>query len=450
MLCHYATLPSTSVLILLFYLLQNTTNLNQIKGKRLIITFLKQMMKWGARKHSSASSSSSPGSSFVSHASPFSWLSMFKNMRINSDPSAAKMKHKAKPSGSPQYFCETGDTCCVKDDGDLCRQPLDEESGDDKKNEDIDESDFPFSSCLGGRRDAKKHGKKATLKLKARDIGQAEERKLLNDGKPSKEMDEYNRGKEYENLRKRFERKAQEAFQEQLLTLETEIEEVEFGSSKAVEKDALQFESPRTICTPRTRAFSSSAGSRNPILGNIIEKFEKTERLSHKKMSSEKKNLKQTEDMKVKTNSKKQPHHLSREHQRRKPKQSSRVKIHSPRMVAKVEICKIKALEDMKKAKLKMKKEMEEIVEEIPGLESFAVIKSSIDPKQDFRDSMIEMIMENQIIEPEEMEDLLACYLTLNADEYHDLIIKVFRQVWFDMSQGSLSIKLNMQCCYYE
>ena len=106
----------------------------------------------------------------------------------------------------------------------------------------------------------------------------------------------------------------------------------------------------------------------------------------------------------------------------------------------------------MKKAKLKMKKEREEIVEETEtsGLESFAMIKSSLDPKQDFSDSMTEMITENRISRPEEMEDLLACYLTLNADEYHDLIIKVFRQVWSDMSQGGLGIKLNMQWSYYE
>ncbi|XP_014518690.1 transcription repressor OFP5 [Vigna radiata var. radiata] len=372
-------------------------------------------MKWVGRNHSSTSSSSV--SSFISHASPFSWFSKFKNMRINSEPSAAKMKQKAKPSSSPQYFCEIGDRrCCVKNDGDFCRQRLNE----DEKNEDIDESVIHSSSCFGGRRDVK-----GTPELKERDIGQGEERKLVDDGKVSKKMDVYNREKEYENLRKRFERKAKKAFQDQLLTLER-------GSSKAVEKDVLQLESPRTICTPRTHAFSSSAISRNPILGNVIENFEKNERLSHKKMSSERQNLKQTEETKVKTNRNKQSHQLNRERQRRKQKPSSRVKIHSPRMVSKVEICKIKALEDMKKAKLKTKKEKEEI----PVLESFAVIKSSIDPMQDFRDSMIEMIIENQIIQPEEMEDLLVCYLTLNADEYHDLIIKVFRKVWFDMSQG--------------
>ncbi|KAL2925588.1 Transcription repressor OFP5 [Bienertia sinuspersici] len=46
------------------------------------------------------------------------------------------------------------------------------------------------------------------------------------------------------------------------------------------------------------------------------------------------------------------------------------------------------------------------------GLGSFAVVKSSRDPQQDFRDSMIEMIMEKRIRQPEELEELLACFLT--------------------------------------
>ena len=115
-------------------------------------------------------------------------------------------------------------------------------------------------------------------------------------------------------------------------------------------------------------------------------------------------------------------------------------------MGSKVEVRKIKAMEEKKKAKLKMKKE-EEIVEETEeGLDSFAVVKCSLDPRKDFRDSMIEMITEKQISEPEEMEDLLACYLTLNSNEYHDLIIQVFKQVWLCMSQASSDIQSDKQC----
>ncbi|CAN4126241.1 unnamed protein product [Withania somnifera] len=67
--------------------------------------------------------------------------------------------------------------------------------------------------------------------------------------------------------------------------------------------------------------------------------------------------------------------------------------------------------------------------------ESFAVVKSSRNPQKDFRESMVEMIVENNISASKDLEELLACYLSLNSDEYHDLIIKVFKQIWFDITE---------------
>ncbi|KAL3633382.1 hypothetical protein CASFOL_000565 [Castilleja foliolosa] len=64
--------------------------------------------------------------------------------------------------------------------------------------------------------------------------------------------------------------------------------------------------------------------------------------------------------------------------------------------------------------------------------ESFAVVKTSKDPGRDFRESMVEMIVENNIRASKDLEDLLACYLSLNSYEYHGLIINVFKQIWFD------------------
>lgn len=69
--------------------------------------------------------------------------------------------------------------------------------------------------------------------------------------------------------------------------------------------------------------------------------------------------------------------------------------------------------------------------------ESFAIVKSSFDPQRDFRESMVEMIVENNIRASKDLEDLLACYLSLNSDEYHDLIINVFKQIWFDLTDIS-------------
>ncbi|KAE8658383.1 hypothetical protein F3Y22_tig00116971pilonHSYRG00329 [Hibiscus syriacus] len=55
---------------------------------------------------------------------------------------------------------------------------------------------------------------------------------------------------------------------------------------------------------------------------------------------------------------------------------------------------------------------------------SFAVVKFSSDPQRDFKESMVEMIMENNIRASKDLEDLLACYLSLNSNEYHDIIVK--------------------------
>ncbi|KAH6769345.1 ovate family protein 4 [Perilla frutescens var. frutescens] len=64
--------------------------------------------------------------------------------------------------------------------------------------------------------------------------------------------------------------------------------------------------------------------------------------------------------------------------------------------------------------------------------DSFAVVKASKDPRRDFKESMVEMIVENNIKASKDLEELLACYLSLNSDEYHDLIINVFKQIWFE------------------
>ncbi|OWM81640.1 transcription repressor OFP1-like [Punica granatum] len=66
--------------------------------------------------------------------------------------------------------------------------------------------------------------------------------------------------------------------------------------------------------------------------------------------------------------------------------------------------------------------------------DSFAIMKSSFDPQRDFRESMVEMIVEHNIKASKDLEELLACYLSLNSDEYHELIIEVFKQIWLDLT----------------
>ncbi|KAJ4971917.1 hypothetical protein NE237_005016 [Protea cynaroides] len=70
--------------------------------------------------------------------------------------------------------------------------------------------------------------------------------------------------------------------------------------------------------------------------------------------------------------------------------------------------------------------------------DSVAVVKPSFDPQRDFKESMVEMIVENNIWSSKDLEELLACYLSLNSSEYHDLIVKVFKQIWFDLSDTCL------------
>lgn len=62
------------------------------------------------------------------------------------------------------------------------------------------------------------------------------------------------------------------------------------------------------------------------------------------------------------------------------------------------------------------------------------VVKSSFDPQRDFRESMVEMIVENNLRGSQDLEDLLACYFSLNSNEYHEVIVKAFEQVWLDIT----------------
>lgn len=74
----------------------------------------------------------------------------------------------------------------------------------------------------------------------------------------------------------------------------------------------------------------------------------------------------------------------------------------------------------------------------VSELERFAVVRRTRDPQREFRASMVEMIASKRMVgRPDELETLLACYLSLNADEHHDCIVKVFRQVWFELNNTS-------------
>lgn len=69
--------------------------------------------------------------------------------------------------------------------------------------------------------------------------------------------------------------------------------------------------------------------------------------------------------------------------------------------------------------------------------ESFAVVKKSEDPYEDFKRSMMEMILEKQMFHEKELEQLLHCFLSLNAREHHRVIVQAFSEIWEGLFCGS-------------
>lgn len=62
--------------------------------------------------------------------------------------------------------------------------------------------------------------------------------------------------------------------------------------------------------------------------------------------------------------------------------------------------------------------------------ESYAVVKRTEDPYEDFKRSMLEMILEKQIFETKDLEELLRCFLSLNLRLYHGVIVEAFSEIW--------------------
>ncbi|CAN7047834.1 hypothetical protein IGI04_025873 [Brassica rapa subsp. trilocularis] len=69
-------------------------------------------------------------------------------------------------------------------------------------------------------------------------------------------------------------------------------------------------------------------------------------------------------------------------------------------------------------------------------MEGVAVVKRSEDPYEDFKGSMMEMIVEKNMFEVAELEQLLSCFLTLNAKRHHRAIVKAFSEVWVALFSG--------------
>ena len=55
--------------------------------------------------------------------------------------------------------------------------------------------------------------------------------------------------------------------------------------------------------------------------------------------------------------------------------------------------------------------------------------KCSYDPREYFKESMIETIMANRIEEAKDLRSLLNYYMSMNSMEYHGIILEVFYEV---------------------
>lgn len=74
-----------------------------------------------------------------------------------------------------------------------------------------------------------------------------------------------------------------------------------------------------------------------------------------------------------------------------------------------------------------------------PVKEGMALVKYSYNPYKDFRDSMMQMIVEtNMDINDSVLEELLFCYFSMNSPELHGLIERAFTDIWIEVQAAIL------------
>lgn len=84
--------------------------------------------------------------------------------------------------------------------------------------------------------------------------------------------------------------------------------------------------------------------------------------------------------------------------------------------------------------------------------DSVAIVKETADPLRDFSISMLQMIVEKEIVDRAELRELLRRFLSVNSPRHHDLILLAFSEIWaevfsgyediYDAFDGSLSHRL--------
>ncbi|KMZ60178.1 hypothetical protein ZOSMA_5G00400 [Zostera marina] len=78
----------------------------------------------------------------------------------------------------------------------------------------------------------------------------------------------------------------------------------------------------------------------------------------------------------------------------------------------------------------KRKKKVAAVMKDAEVTGMTAVVKDSADPYEDFKSSVLEVMMEKNIVESKDFERLLHTYLEINSRCLHPVIFKVFSEVW--------------------
>ncbi|XP_010548340.1 PREDICTED: transcription repressor OFP7 [Tarenaya hassleriana] len=78
-------------------------------------------------------------------------------------------------------------------------------------------------------------------------------------------------------------------------------------------------------------------------------------------------------------------------------------------------------------------------VDSSPCAAAVAVVKRSEDPYEDFKGSIVEMIVEKKLFDAAELEQLLCCFLALNSRRHHRTIITAFSEIWSALFSGDRS-----------
>ncbi|KAF8087474.1 hypothetical protein N665_0584s0008 [Sinapis alba] len=89
--------------------------------------------------------------------------------------------------------------------------------------------------------------------------------------------------------------------------------------------------------------------------------------------------------------------------------------------------------EKLRQQKMRRRRRSKSSISNTKFIVMMAMEKCSYDPREDFRESMVEMIVANKIRDADELRSLLEYYLSMNPREYRSAILEIFYEVCADL-----------------